>query len=549
MTRPPNGLPPLAWILVLAFGAVADATAAGWRNPKDSMEFVWVPPGSFVADVPRGTNQPPDFVSETIAFPTGFWLGRTEVTVAQFRAFVEATGHATDAEKAGHRWTWKEPGFPQADDHPVVYVSFTDAQAYATWSGTDLPTEAEWLYACRAGATTRFSWGDDMDDQHVWHRGNTEAIGTQPVATKLPNPWGLHDLVGNAWEYCRIEGSGFALRGGSWIRCVTYVTRGGTPTDNLFAAAVAPRLTPFDPHPRFPPYPWDDDRGFRCLKRVQRWAARRPPSPMVPIRVQTPNITVDLVRLPAGEFVMGSSDGANDDLREQPPHRVQVLEPFELGRTEVTVAQFRAFVEATDHRTDAERAGGAYGRRPTGDYRQGLCWRQPEFPQTDEHPVLWVSWRDAVAFCAWLAAETGSPCRLPTEAEWEYACRAGSAGPAPGARHHVDWNLGWHVYNSGVTTHPVAQKPPNPWGLYDLHGNVWEWCADLLHFDYTGAPPDTQAWLTGTGQRPGHPEAFRIIRGGAYNRPPDLMRAGCRYALPEAYASNVGFRVARSLSP
>jgi formylglycine-generating enzyme required for sulfatase activity len=270
MTRQPNARPPRNWILVLAFAAAADATAAGWRNPKDGMEFVWVPPGSLSAEVPHGTNQPPEFVSENLSIRTGFWLGRTEVTVAQFRNFVAATDHVTDAEKAGNRWTWKAPGFPQADDHPVVYVSFTDAQAYAAWADTELPTETEWLYACRAGTTTRFSWGDEMDDRHVWHRANTEALGTQPVATKLPNPWGLHDLVGNAWEYCRVEGGGFAVRGGSWMRCVSYRTRPGTLTGNLFADAVAPRLNRFDPNPPFPPYPWDDDRGFRCLKHVER---------------------------------------------------------------------------------------------------------------------------------------------------------------------------------------------------------------------------------------------------------------------------------------
>lgn len=122
--------------------AAENAAQSGWRNPKDGMEFVWIPAGSFEAEVPRGTNQPPEHTRETITFNLGFWLGRTEVTVAQFRAFALATGHVTDAEKATNRWTWEQPGFPQTDDHPVVYTSFADAQAYAAWSGTDLPTEA-----------------------------------------------------------------------------------------------------------------------------------------------------------------------------------------------------------------------------------------------------------------------------------------------------------------------------------------------------------------------------------------------------------------------
>jgi formylglycine-generating enzyme required for sulfatase activity len=250
--------------------AAADRT---WRNPKDGMEFVWIAPGSFVAEVPKGAPGETSYLQETVRIDAGFWLGRTEVTVDQFRGFVAATGHVTDAEKAGHRWTWKDPGTPQAGNHPVVYLSFADARAYAAWSETGLPTDAEWLYACRAGSTNRFYWGDELDDRHVWHRGNTEATGTHPVATRLPNPWGLHDMVGSAWEYCEIAGGGFAVKGGSWTRCVRYRTRPGTETDNLFLEAVAPRLSRYEPNPAFPPYPWDDDRGFRCIKRVERRAA------------------------------------------------------------------------------------------------------------------------------------------------------------------------------------------------------------------------------------------------------------------------------------
>jgi sulfatase modifying factor 1 len=259
--------------LLSACAASPGAHAARWRNPKDGMTFVWVPAGSFTAQVPperASGSGSEETVPQEVTFPEGFWLGRTEVTVGQFQQFVKATGYLTDAEKAGNRFTWRSPGFPQEADHPVVYVSYADARRYAQWAGVDLPTEAEWLYACRAGSTTKFYWGDQVDDRYLWYRGNTEGTGTRPVARKRPNAWGLYDTVGNAWEYGRMaEGdTGFALRGASWTRCAQYRTRQGTMTANLLEEAVAPRLQRHDPDPKFAPYPWDDDRGFRCIKRV-----------------------------------------------------------------------------------------------------------------------------------------------------------------------------------------------------------------------------------------------------------------------------------------
>ncbi len=247
--------------------------AATWRNPKDDMRFVWVPAGSFTAQVlteGAGGNEPQKTVPQEVTFGAGFWLGRTEVTVRQFGHFVKATGYVTDAEKANNRFTWQRPGFPQESDHPVVWLSYADARSYTEWAGVDLPTEAEWLYACRAGTTTKFYWGDVMDDRYLWHRGNTDGTGTRPAAGKRPNAWGLYDMVGNAWEYCKAgeDGAGWASHGASWTRCPQYRTRQGTLTGNLLEEAVEPRLQRYDPNPKFAPYPWDDDRGFRCIKRA-----------------------------------------------------------------------------------------------------------------------------------------------------------------------------------------------------------------------------------------------------------------------------------------
>lgn len=240
--------------------------ARTWVNPKDGMRFVWVPAGSFTAEVPVDSRDPNDAgksSGQTITFEQGFWAGRSEATVGQFRRFVKETGYVTDAEKAGNRWTWRKPGFPQRDDHPVVYVSFADAGQYARWAGVDLPTEAQWLYSCWAGAKDAAAL---QEDSRVWHRGNTEGTGTRPVARKLPNAWGLYDMVGNAREYCRVGESCFATRGGSWVRCPAYRGRTGGLFEGLFDAEIALRLEKCDPNPQYPPYPWDDDRGFRCIR-------------------------------------------------------------------------------------------------------------------------------------------------------------------------------------------------------------------------------------------------------------------------------------------
>lgn len=255
----------------LAAGAETKGERKAWRNPKDAMEFVWIVPGSLMVEGPAsGEKQTPAMTR--IEFPQGFWLGRTEVTVGQYRRFVEQTGHVTEPEKAKNRWTWKNPVFPQKDDHPVGWLGFEDAVAYAKWAGVDLPTEAEWLYACRAGTNTKFYWGDKIDDRYLWHRDNA-GDGSRPVAQKLPNAWGLFDMVGNAHEWCR-SGEYGVLRGGSWTRCPKYVHVSGS-TVEPFDREVGLRL-----HDGSKPfmYPWDDDRGFRCIRRTGPRIGDPPPS-------------------------------------------------------------------------------------------------------------------------------------------------------------------------------------------------------------------------------------------------------------------------------
>ncbi len=238
-----------------------------WINPVDNMKFVWIPPGKITVDEPVELGDSTAFRKKDITFSDGFWLGQTEVTVRQFSRFVKETGYATDAEKEGDKFTWRNPGINQSGNHPVIYISYSDVAAYTKWTGVEIPYESEWLYACRAGTETTFYWGDEFDYDFVWCRENS-ITGTKPVAKKPANPYGLYDMVGNVWEYIMVCDTIVALRGASWTRCNTAKGWWGPTYSGVIAGAVKPTLlkckkTPFQPNNR------DDDRGFRCIKRVE----------------------------------------------------------------------------------------------------------------------------------------------------------------------------------------------------------------------------------------------------------------------------------------
>jgi formylglycine-generating enzyme required for sulfatase activity len=261
--------------------------------------------------------------------------------------------------------------------------------------------------------------------------------------------------------------------------------------------------------------------------------------------LEVDGVTFDFARIEPGRFTMGSPHSYVDEYNwtyEMPAHEVTVRRAYYMGVTEVTVEQFRLFTAQTGYVSDAERLGWAFSPADTGwHYEYLVDWRWPGYVQTDREPVVCLDWHDAQAFCRWLGEKTGRDIRLPSEAEWEYACRAGTTGEHAGK---LD-AMGWYAWNSASRTHPVAQKQPNAWGLYDMHGNAWEWVQDLYHRDCNDAPTDGSAWL---GSTDGDPRG--ITRGGSFYNPDWLCRSYIRMQTPLGgkVHSNNGFRLVCGVS-
>ncbi len=236
-------------------------------------------------------------------------------------------------------------------------------------------------------------------------------------------------------------------------------------------------------------------------------------------------------------------------------HQVKVSD-FCMGKYEVTVGEFRKFVEATNYKTDAENGDGSYvfdgttlQKKPLINWRYGVSGSVR--PQSEEnHPVVHVSWNDAVEYCRWLSEKTGKSYRLPTEAEWEYACRAGSLSPFNTGENlttnQANYN-GNYPYNNnpkGVyrqNTVVVNSFAPNAWGLYNMHGNVWEWCSDWYGGTYYDECKSNGTVINPVGPAIG---SLRVIRGGSWSNPAEFCRSASRRIIPPGYRDNfVGFRL------
>jgi formylglycine-generating enzyme required for sulfatase activity len=260
----------------------------------------------------------------------------------------------------------------------------------------------------------------------------------------------------------------------------------------------------------------------------------------------------DMVIIPPGSFQMGVPPGESErHPSEGPQHRVAIHKSFAVGRLSITRAEFSSFVRDSGHRTEGGCSilnfnSGAFVA--AGD----SSWQSPGFAQEDQHPAVCISWHDAKAYVTWLSGKTNKPYRLLTEAEREYAARAGTTSAFwVGARitpSLVNYNS-QREYSPGSRTWrrqtlPAGSLAANPWGLYNVHGNVWEWTEDCWTEDYTGASNDAAAnTKIGDCNR-------RVVRGGSWANGPGQARSGSRAALIVGIRqSNVGLRLARDVAP
>jgi formylglycine-generating enzyme required for sulfatase activity/serine/threonine protein kinase len=464
-------------------------------------------------------------------------------------------------------------------------------------NGYRLPTEAQWEFACRAGTTTRFSCGDDTDQllRAGWFDANSEG-GSHPVGTLSPNALGLYDMHGNVMEWCQDAfeesyfdqfaakvaidpagslspaSSGRMIRGGAWPRPATVLRaphrfaqgpdyRHGVFGIRLVLPVDAVKATianagwhgwPKDaPKPAIAPFTAEQAR-----KHQEEWAKYLG----VPVKFEN-TIDMKFVLIPPGEFLMGTTKEEmkvrskdvlgnaffEELITSQSPQHVAVLtQPVYLGIHEVTQQQFQTSMKTN----------------PSLSSTSGSEKEKPEGQDAGQHPVDSVTWNKAVDFCIagsrqeklklsyapngdLLMDLKDAGYRLPTEAEWEFACRAGTMTKYwSGDKDEHLMRAGWTTNNSGGHTHKVGELLPNPFGLFDTHGNVWEWCQDGWDVGYYRQFEKTPA----VDPRGTASSTQRVGRGGFHGNPAMWCNSAHRYAVkPEEAPLQAGFRVTVSV--
>lgn len=437
---------------------------------------------------------------------SSYYIGETEVTQALWKAVMG-----------------NNPSYYKGNNRPVDCVTWEECQAFInklnTMTGKDfhLPTEAEWEFAARGGIYSKgykYSGSNNLDD-FAWYGENSDHK-PHPVKTKYPNELGIYDMSGNVWEWCQDWYSSYTDSSqvnpkGPSSGDVRVVRSGGCVYMESFYL-IANRFSEG-------PNQQSANHGLRIALSVtpQKQSLEQPAQQQA--SAETPaeskqiftvkDVSFKMISLEGGTFTMGatSEQGSDANDNEKPAHRV-TLSSYYIGETEVTQALWKAVM----------------GNNPSkfkGDYL----------------PVECVSWDDCWTFINKLNSITGKNFRLPTEAEWEFAARGGnrSQGYKYSGSNNID-SVAWYLRNSGKGTHFVKTKAPNELGVYDMSGNVFEWCIDLYGSYSSESQTNPLGFSSGFE---------RVLRGGCW----DIYPWSCRVSYRLSHASDhlnhfSGFRLA-----
>jgi formylglycine-generating enzyme required for sulfatase activity len=431
---------------------------------------------------------------------------------------------------------------------PVTDVSWEDCQDFIkklnakTNGGYRLPTEAEWEYACRAGTTTSYSFGHKITPQDANYEdskiGKSVAVGSYK-----PNAFGLYDMHGNVFEWCEdwfgvypagavTDPKGPAPGIYRWMRGGAFAypdwsagssSRGHYDVPSKRNAYLGFRLarTVDNKVEAVPPEPKPDPAAIMPAtgnllvapfteakaKEVQKSVAKSLQKEVEEKADLGKGINLEMVLIPAGKFMMGSPASENGRNNNETQHEVTLTKPYYMGKYEITQEQW-----------------------------EGVMGDNPSSTKSAKLPVTGVSWKDCQGFIEKLNAKTSGGYRRPTEAEWEYACRAGTTTAYSFG--DVLTKSDANCNESGGRIKEVGSYKPNAFGLYDMHGNVWEWCEDSYGDYPAGSAIDPKGPATG---------GSRVARGGSFNYGVSHARSSNRgLNSPTARSDDGGFRLART---
>jgi len=482
-----------------------------------NLDMIWVEPGTFMMGSPSDElGRDEGEIQHEVTLTKGYWLGKYEVTQAQYKAVM---GKNPSYFWLGDDWPVEQVSRNEAMEFCAKLTAIEKAAGRLPWGYEySLPTEAQWEYACRAGTTTALNSGKNLSDMYVcpemdevgWYDDNNYGM-TSMVGQKLPNAWGFYDMHGNVFEWCldwynsdyyenSPESDPVDLRESNIC-----VRRGGSYARYSAICRSADRAAFGSGGGK------DKETGFRVALVSKDMS--------VPL---SKDVDLRMIWIEPGTFTMGSPSDELGRKEEETQHEVTLTQGYWLGKYEVTQAQYEAVM----------------GTNPS--YWEGA-----------NLPVDSIIWDDAMEFCAKLTEiergagrlPEGYEYTLPTEAQWEYVCRAGTTTALNSGKNLSDEykcpemdEVGWYYYNGTRKTHPVGQKLPNAWGLYDMHGNVSEWCLDWYGDYPTTAVTDPTGPVTGED---------RVIRSGACDYAYHCRSAHRSNGAPSHFSGTYrGFRVA-----